>query len=201
MILIMILVLAASLQGQTTPKKGVTFFAPGSVYIYLQGSMAWVNPDHYIYDSKESALAPVFGLGFRAINFYDRIFLTLEFDYSQATFDSGNYDTRVRFYNFKLGSEFRFGIKRDLAFTVALGVGSITYPDQGYLSYDGDNEITLLVELGARLRFSKHLSIRTDLRLFAEPESIDDCYDEYYYCDDDSRLIATSLSIGLQFDF
>lgn len=193
-------VLAASLQGQTATKKRVTFFAPGSVYVYVQGGMAWVNPDHYIYDSKESAIAPVFGLGFRAVNFHDRSYLALEFDYSQAKYGTGYFDTRVRFYNFKIVSEFRFGRKRDVSFTTALGIGSITYPDEGDYGYYQNGEITLLVEFGVKVKLIKHVSLRTDLRLFAEPESSGDYYDEYYY-NDDSRLIASSLAIGLQFDF
>jgi hypothetical protein len=201
-ILILVFALAALLPGQTEPKRRVTFFAPGSVYVYLQGAMTWVNPDHNLHNSKEIAFAPVLGVGFRAVNFYDRIFLTLEFDCSQAAFDSGNHDRKVRFYNFKLGSEFRIGRKRDLAFTTAFGVGSITYPGLGPISTFGDSELTFLVELGARVRFSRHMSLRTDLRLFAEPESItDDCFDEYYYCGDDSRLVAASVSMGFQFDF
>lgn len=195
MVLILLLMLVLPVLGQKAPKKSVTFFAPGSFYIYLQGSMAWVNPDHYIYDSKEGAFAPVFGVGFRAVDF-NWMYLNLEFDFSQASYGSGYDDARVRFYNFKLGSEFWLSGNRNLGILAGIGVGSITYPDQSYNSYDGNSEITLLLELGLKVKLSRHLSIRSDFRFFTEPESAGD-----YYYEDDSRLIASALSIGLQFNF
>ncbi len=195
MVLMLLVILVLPVLGQRAPKKKVTFFSPGSFYVYLQGSMAWVNPDHAIYDSKEGAFAPVFGVGFRAIDF-NWMYLNLEFDFSQASYGSGYTDTRVRFYNFKLGTEFAFPWSRDLGFLAAFGVGSITYPDQYYDSYDGKSEITFLVELGVKVKLSRHLSIRSDFRFFTEPESVED---DYY--DDDTHLIASALTVGLQYNF
>lgn len=194
--LILLLMLVVPVLGQKAPKENVTFFAPGSFYVYLQGSMAWVNPDHAIYSSKEGAFAPVFGVGFRAVDL-NWMYLNLEFDFSQVRYGSGYADRRVRFYNFKLGTEFAFPWIRNLGFLAAFGVGSITYPDQSYDSYDGKSEITFLAELGVKVKLSRHLSIRSDLRFFTEPESIDD---DYYY-EDSSHLIASALSVGLQYNF
>lgn len=197
MVLILLFMLVLPVLGQNPPKKKVTFFAPGSFYVYVQGSMAWVNPYHEIYSSKEGAFAPVFGVGFRAISLGNMKFLNLEFDFSQARYDGGwdYYDQRVRFYNFKTAFEFWMSRKRNLGFLAAIGVGSITYPDQPYDSYDGKSEITLLLEVGTKMRLSKHLAVRSDLRfsIIPEPE------DEYY--DDESTLVATVLTVGLQFNF
>lgn len=194
MVLILLLMLVVPVLGQRAPKKSVTFFAPGSFYIYLQGSMAWVNPDHFIYDSKEGTFAPVFGVGFRAVDF-NWMYLNLEFDFSQARYGSGYDEARVRFYNFKLGTEFWLSGNRNPGFLMAVGVGSITYPDLSYNSYNGNNEITFLLEVGMKVKLSRHLSIRSDFRFFTEPDSVSD-----YYYEDNSHLIATALSVGLQFN-
>jgi hypothetical protein len=202
--LLIVLVVPILSQGKTKkPRKQVTFFSPGSFYVFLLGSFVRINPDHYIYDPKKSAIAPVFGFGWRALNFGSNFFMNLEFDYSQSKLESGVYygNRRVRFYNFKLGVEYWLKNPRKFAIIGNMGFGSITYPDISDTNYDGNNEPTLFLELGIKAALSKNLSFRTDFRFFLEPnEGGDDYYyDEYY--DDNSHLIAFAMSAGIQFNF
>ena len=200
-VLILLIMLVMPVWAKKARGKGVTFFAPGSVYVYLQGSWVYINPDYFIYDSKENAFAPVFGVGCRVIDFGNSMFMNLEFDFSQVTFDSepGYTDKRVRFYNFKLGGEFLF-FHNKLGLLTNIGIGNITYPDRYDYGYDGNSELTLLLELGIKIAMTKHLNFRTDCRFFTEPDT--NLYDDYYYYgDDDSRLIGFTLAVGLQYNF
>ncbi len=201
--LMLMLMTAVSVSAQKPRKKPVSFFASQSFYVYVQGALMNVNPDHYLDNSKESTFAPLFGAGFRAINFGKRMFLNLEFDYSQANygpgFDPG--DRRVRFYCYKVGGEYRLSRKKNSSLWTALGLATIRFPDLFY-NYDGESEHTLLLEVGFKLALYKHFSLRADFRFFTE--SVESYYDEYldeWINERDPRLVATALTVGVQFNF
>ncbi|MCP5108593.1 MAG: porin family protein [bacterium] len=201
---ILVIVLVMPLSAQKPRKKKVTFFAPQSFYVYVQGALINVNPGHYLDDPKESAFAPLFGAGFRAIRFSDRMFLNLEFDYSQANYGPGFEpgDRRVRFYCYKLGAEYRLSGKKDSSLWAAVGLANISFPDLSYYSYGDDSELTLLLEVGLKLALYKRFSLRADFRFLTE--NVDSYYDEYYdewINESDPRTIATALTVGVQFNF
>jgi hypothetical protein len=200
----LMLMTAVSVSAQKPRKKPVSFFASQSFYVYVQGALMNVNPDHYLDDSKESAFAPLFGAGFRALNFSNRMFLNLEFDYSQANYGPGfeSGDRRVRFYCYKLGGEYRLSGKKDSSLWMAVGLATISFPDLFYYNYDGDSEHTLLLEVGFKLALYKHFSLRADFRFFTE--SVQSYYDEYYdewINEREPRLVATALTVGVQYNF
>ncbi len=200
----LMLVTAVSVSAQKQRKKPVSFFASQSFYVYVQGALMNINPEHYLDDSKESAAAPLFGAGFRALNFSNRMFLNLEFDYSQANYGPGLEpgDRRVRFYCYKVGGEYRLSRKKDSSLWVALGLATVSFPDLPYYNYNDDSENTLLVEVGVKLAIYKHFSLRADFRFFTE--SVESYYDEYYdewINESDPRLVATALTVGVQFNF
>ncbi len=218
LISILVLAMVLPLSADQKKRKGkVQFFAPGSVYLYTGVALNSINPDHILTGTKETAVGPLFGVGCRVIDFGNNFSLNLEFDYTMSKFGTYYFSTdgKVRFLNFKLGGEFWFAPKDRFALLVNIGVTSIDYSGMDGYYYD-DNELALSLEIGAKIKFSKHLSLRADLRFFLEPDDGEydyyDYYDEYnydgytyynepYWDDSSSRLIAWALSVGLQFNF
>lgn len=131
-------------------------------------------------------------------------FFSLEFDYSQANYGPGYelVDRRVRFYCYKVGGEYRLSRKKDSSLWMALGLATIRFPDLYYSNYGEDSESTLLLEVGLKLALYKHFSLRADFRFFTE--SVESYYDEYldeWINEREPRLVATALTVGVQFNF
>ncbi|MDQ1354456.1 MAG: hypothetical protein QG657_4765, partial [Acidobacteriota bacterium] len=108
-----VLLLAALLipfQASAKNRPGnVSYFSPGSFYIYTMASWMFEVPSLDTYGNKGDSAAPMVGLGYTLVNFGNRTLINMEFDVAQAKFDSylaGN--KKTWFYTLALNCEYRF---------------------------------------------------------------------------------------------
>jgi hypothetical protein len=179
-------------------KRKVTYFSPSSFYVYSMAS--WINnvPSYY-YGYKDSAAAPLLGLGYTVVNFGDRMLLNLELDASTAEFDFAQIEpTRIWFYTFLFNGEYRLFPVTPLSFY--LGFGGTVFD---YDSAEG-SEFVLTFNVGAKVRLAKHLMLRVELRHHWQGTG------DYYYWDDEwgyygdevsGDPFGTAIAAGVEFHF
>ncbi len=193
-------------------KRGshVKYFSKNSLYIY---GMAALNnfdaPAEYWedwdYDTADG-VAPMAGIGFRAFNFGNRLFVNLEFDFMPTRFDMDAWEHKVDFYTAMINMEGRFFNSSPVTLLFGIGVGFIDMKDQWVWDhFEDDTRVTLALELGFKFPVMKKLFFRGGLRFYSEvyPDYDGYYYDEYgnEYNDTNLDRLATTVMLGLEFHF
>jgi opacity protein-like surface antigen len=198
-------------------KSKIRFFSPRSFYIYVMGSYHYFAPpiDFYLALGSEStdAFAPVLGIGYRIVNFWDRLFISLEADFSTARYDFGDFsrNQNISLLTFMLNIEGTLSSRVPVILFGGAGVGVHWMTDLGYSAipgdyiWYGDDHLTVLaLDLGIKIPLSRHLLIRAEYQWNGEVYGSFDYYDEYWYDEwDDTRwdFLSSSLSVGLEYHF
>ncbi len=201
MFIIMVMVIGVSFP----ETKSVSFFSPGSFYIYIEGGTIGINPyEPYEYGGKEWGTTMIFGAGYTLLNIHNRYKLNFEFDFSNPKYsvfsDYEYFDQRISFANYKLDFEYLFRNGRVSLFS-GIGVSNIKYLENEF--YHEYSITVMLVEAGLKVALSKNLFLRGEFKFFLDPEeNTIDYYDDYYFdFDDDSSPIASVFAIGLELKF
>lgn len=197
-------------------KSKIRFFSPGSFYIYIMGSYNHFSPleEHFLelgLDSSD-AFAPVLGIGYRVVNIRDRLFVSLEGDYSPATYNFEDFarDQKINTLTFMLNVEGRVASKKfPVVIFGGIGLGIHQLFDLGYEDFQGDyipvgdDTITVLaLDIGIKIPVSRSFFIRTEFQWNGEVYGDYDYYDEYgEWGDTQWDFLSSSLSVGLEFHF
>jgi len=195
------------------PRSKIKFFSPGSFYIYVMGSYNHFSPlgEHYLELGPDSsdAFAPVLGIGYRIVNIRDRLFVSLEGDYSPATYNFGDFarDQKINTFTFMLNVEKR-GVSKKFPVVIfcGIGVGIHQLPDLGYVDLLGDyipaddDTITVMaLDIGFKIPVSRKFFIRTEFQWNGEIYGDYAYYDQYdEWGDTQWNFLSSSLSVGLE---
>lgn len=201
---------------KSKPKSKVRFFSPGSFYIYVMGSYNHFSPlgEHYLELGPDSAdaFAPVLGIGYRVVNFRDRLFFCLEGDYSPATYNFGEFarEQKINTLTFMVNVERRSASKK-FPVVIFAGVGVVIHqlPDLGYVDLvgdfipaDDDTVIAFTLDIGIKIPISRSFFIRAEYQWNGDVSGDYEYYDEYDEWDDTQwDFVSSSLSVGLEFHF
>ena len=217
-LIFMILFILAG-RGQLFPKSQsiIRFFSPRSLYIYLMGSYNYFTPpmDYNLTmgSASSDAFAPVVGIGYRVVNFWDRLFISLEGDFSMARYNFGdaarNRDISLLTFMFNL--EGTVYPKFPLLVYCGVGVGFHRLADLGYeniwgdyIRYGDDHLTVLALDLGIKIPISHHLLIRTEFQWNGEVYG-NFAYGDEYWNDEWNNtqwdFLSSSVSVGLEFHF
>ncbi|MCK5057235.1 MAG: hypothetical protein KAT34_11305 [Candidatus Aminicenantes bacterium] len=196
----------------------VTYFSLKSLYFYTMGSFGRYNPtdEHFLELGTRSANAfsSLFGGGFRLVNIRDRFFFNLEADYSEFTFDFGDYarDQKIgtltvmvdlEWFLRRLPVSFTFGVGATLHFLSDLG-----YYDKHdrYISTGDDTVIATAMRIGIKYPLSRRFTLRSEFRWSGEYYG--DYYNNYYwdsygnyYDDSEWDFIFSALCFGVEYHF
>lgn len=191
------------------PKSKITFFSPGSLYIYVMGSYNHFSPleRHFLELGPNSAdaFAPVLGIGYQVVNIRDRLFVSLEGDYSPATYNFENFvrDQKINTFTLMLNVEKRVASKKSpVVIFCGIGVGILRLPDLGNVDYIPADDATITVmalDIGFKIPISRRFFIRTEFQWNGE------VYEDYaYYYEYDEwdntqwNFLSSSLAVGLE---
>jgi len=198
------------------PRSRIRFFSPGSFYIYAMGSYNYFSPleEHFLELGPDSAdtFAPVLGIGYRVVNINNRLFVSLEGDYSPAVYNFEDFarNQKINTFTFMLNIEGSTASKKfPVIIFCGMGVGIHQLPDLGYVDLlgdyitTGDDTITVMaLDIGFKIPISRRFFIRTEFQWNGE------VYGDYYYYDEydewgDTQwdFLSSSLSVGLEFHF
>jgi hypothetical protein len=201
---------------KSKPKSKVRFFSPGSFYIYVMGSYNHFSPleEHFLELGPDSsdAFAPVLGIGYRVVNIKDRLFVSLEGDYSPASYNFEDFarEQKINTFTFMLNVEGRVASKKfPVVIFAGIGVGIHQLPDLGYEDLLGDyipaadDTITVLaLDIGIKIPVSRSFFIRAEFQWNGEVYGDYAYYDEYdEWGDTQWDFLSSSLSVGLEFHF
>lgn len=199
-------------------KSDVRFFQPGSFYIYVMGSYTHLSPPVDLFlplgDEAANAFGPTIGVGFRIVNFGNKVFINLEGDYTLTSFDFAPYAEDQKVHMITLGFNVEGRLSPRFHLFGGMGVTFHRFSDLGYygptdIFFDmgGDTITTLELALGIKIPISRNLSFRTEFRINSEVYGDFDYYDDYYYdeyYDDefsDWEFVSSSFMIGLELRF
>jgi hypothetical protein len=199
----------AAEEGENKRKRSnVRYFSKNSLFIYGLGATHNFDPpgDYYFELGLDQAntFAPVVGIGFRMLNWGNRFFLNLAFDFVPAEFDFFDApDQKVNFYTIMLDVEFNLFRSTPMGFYLGMGVGFVTLRNL-WVVYQGDmvrqsNETitTMAMEFGLKYPISRKMFLRGAVRLHGELVPSYDYWDEYDNNSDFDRL-STSLMFGIE---
>jgi hypothetical protein len=189
-------------------KSTVKFFGPGGLYVYVMGSYNRFAPsqDHRMALGSESshAYATILGIGYRVVNINDRVFISLEGEYSPITYNFGDFarNQEISVFSFLLNFEGRIFSIFPLAVFGGLGVGFHGLSDLGYENDQGDyirvgdDMVTILVlDVGIKVPISRFLLIRTEFQWNSES------YNPIEFRNTYRVLKSSALSMGLDIHF
>jgi hypothetical protein len=198
------------------PRSKIRFFSPGSFYIYVMGSYNHFSPseEHFLELGSDSAdaFAPVFGLGYWLVNINNRFFISLEGDFSPASYNFGDSarDQKINTLTFMLNMEVKTASKKfPVVIFGGMGVGVHQLFDLGYVDLlgeyvpIGDDTITVMaLDLGIKIPISRRFFIRAEYQWNGEvyaDYNYDGEYDEW----DDTQwdFLSSSFSLGLEIHF
>lgn len=199
-------------------KSTVKFFGPGGLYVYVMGSYNRFAPpdDYYMALGVESShtYAPLLGIGYRVVNINDRIFFSLEGEYSWAAYNFAGLtrEQRISAVSFMFNVEGRILSKFPLVVFGGFGFGVHELLDLGYENDQGDfipikdDAMTILVlDVGIKIPIFQHLVIRTEFQWNSESYGQDDYYLDYWSNRWDKKevdvLHSSALSMGLEIHF
>jgi hypothetical protein len=198
------------------PKSMIRFFSPGSFYIYVMGSYNHFSPseEHFLELGPDSsdAFAPVLGIGYRVVNIRDRLFVSIEGDYSPAMYNFEDFarEQKINTLTFMLNVEGRVASKKiPVVIFGGIGLGIHQLFDLGYEDFQGyyipvaDDTITVLaLDIGIKIPVSRRFFIRTEFQWNGEVYGDYDYYNEYgEWGDTQWDFLSSSLSMGLEFHF
>lgn len=185
-------------------RKNISFLSPQSFYLYTMASNVDINSyNAYEFRGSESKFSMVYGFGYNIVNFYNHYKINFEIDFISPTYEvfSDNIrDTqKINFFNFKLS--FQYVLPRNkISFFGGLGVGSINFLENTI--FYSERVTSMILQVGAKIRFSKNLSLRAEFNHFLDPgDSYTDYWDDIYYYDNKSIPIASIFAIGLELNF
>ncbi len=196
--------------------SNVRYFSKDSVYVYAMGSTNRLNPDFGNYAlgmDSASTLAPVVGLGWRMINFSNRFFFNLEFDYTPAKFDFfSRSNQHIDFYTLMLDAELKIFRRNPASIFFGMGASLVSLHEPyrgndgyGYYYYGTDSTVAMALELGAKFPLTRKLFFRSGIRVYGKvTPSYDyeyDYWDDEYDDDSDFDAFSTSFSLGLEYHF
>jgi hypothetical protein len=189
-------------------KSTVKFFAPGGLYVYVLGSYNRFAPsqDHRTALGSESshAYAPLLGVGYRVVNINDRVFVSLEGEYSWAAYNFAGLtrEQKISTVSFMLNVKWRISSKFPLVVFGGFGVGSHGLSDLGYENDQGDyilvgdDTVTILVlDVGIKVPISRFLLIRSEFQWNSERYYSIELLNTYRV------LKSSALSVGLELHF
>ncbi len=198
-------------------KSTVKFFAPGGFYVYVMGSYnRFAPPDEYYnalgFESSH-AYAPLLGIGYRVVNINDRVFISVEGEYSPIKYDFEDFarNQEISVFSLMLNFEGRIFSKFPLVVFGGLGFGSHGLSDLGYENDQGeyilvgDDSVAILVlDVGIKVPISRFLLIRTEFQWNSESYGPYEFYtpqiDPLGYRQSD-LLHSSALSMGLEIHF
>jgi hypothetical protein len=202
---------------QKRKSSGLSFFSPGSFFVYVLGTHCNFDPPAKYYldlgGRSVNSFVPMIGLGYRILNSRDNFYLNLSFDYMPAKFDfPHSFNQKANIYTLLLDAEGVFFRDFPISIYFGLGVSIINLDDLGYFdAWDkwvlvGDDSVTAMaIELGMKYTISKNFLIRASLRFIGEiditnHEYWDEYWDDYFY-DNNGILnrLNTSLGVGIEF--
>jgi len=201
---------------ESKPKSKVRFFAPGSFYVYVMGSYDHFSPldEYYLELGPDSADAftPILGIGYRVVNFRDRMFFCLEGDYSPATYNFGEFarEQKINTLTIMVNVERRSASKK-FPVVIFAGVGLVIHqlPDLGYVDLvgdfiptDDDMIFSFAWDIGIKIPISRSFFIRAEYQWNGDVSGDYEYYDEYdEWGDTRWDFVSSSLSVGLEFHF
>jgi hypothetical protein len=201
---------------ESKPKSKIRFFSSGSFYIYVMGSYNHFSPleEHFLELGPDSsdAFAPVLGIGYRVVNIKDRLFVSLEGDYSPATYNFEDFsrEQKINTLTFMLNVE-RRGASKKFPVVIFAGVGVVIHqlPDLGYVDLvgdfipaDDDTVIAFACDIGIKIPISRSFFIRTEFQWNGDVSGDYEYYDEYdEWGDTQWDFLSSSFSVGLEFHF
>ncbi|MCK4766485.1 MAG: hypothetical protein KAW12_30095 [Candidatus Aminicenantes bacterium] len=195
-------------QGQ---KLGITYFSAKSLYFYLLGSFNNFDPpyDNWELGSESSnAFAPVYGVGYRLVNFGNRFFINFEADYAPERYDFRDFVDEQKITTLTFMVDIEWHLRRSpLVFTFGMGAGLFRLHDLGYYDlldeyvYLGSETITAVtMRFGMKIPISRDILLRGEIRWSGE--SYGGSYDYYwdeYYGDGEWDYLSSALCFGLEF--
>jgi hypothetical protein len=180
------------------------------------GSYNYFSPleEHFLELGPDSsdAFAPVLGIGYRVVNIKDRLFVSLEGDYSPATYNFEDFarDQKINTLTFMLNVEGRIAFKKfPIVIFGGVGVGIHQLPDLGYedlpgdyISFGDDTITVMALDLGIKIPISRSFFIRTEFQWNGEVYGDYNYYDEYdEWGDTQWDFLSSSFSVGLEIHF
>ncbi|MDQ1350877.1 MAG: hypothetical protein QG657_1179 [Acidobacteriota bacterium] len=184
-------------QGMAKSRPGnVTYFSPGSFYIYTMASWMVDIPSLDINGHEGDAAAPMVGLGYTLVNFGNRTLINMEFDVAQTKFDSFlTGSKRNWFYTLALNCEYRF-FRMPMSAYAGLGGAMIHYAPT-------HDELVFAANAGLKFNLGKKVKLRAEIRHFWQGWG-----DTYYWDDDwfidfegDAQDFGSAIAMGLEFHF
>ena len=217
-LVVLVLALAGgTLFSQSKPKSRVRWFSPGSLYIYILGSFNRFTPPDvhslWLGYGNSEAFAPVFGIGYRVVNFGDKFFINLEGEYSPASYDFSGYtrDQKISVLSVMINAEGNISRRVPVILFGGIGIGSHHLSDLKYEDYWGDivtlgddNILVMALDIGVKFPISKRLLIRAEYQWNGEVYNDFDDYWDYWDDEwDNTRwdFLSSSVSIGIEFHF
>jgi opacity protein-like surface antigen len=213
--LIMILIITNGCWLFSKAKSRVEYFAPGSLYFYLMGSYNHFSPpQQYSYElgyDHSDAFAPVLGLGYRVIQMGKSLFISIEGDYTPASYNFDEYvwDQKISVFTLMVNMEGTISKKFPVILYGGLGMAIHHFADLGYEDYWGDwistgddNKTVLALDIGLKFPISRNLYIRTEMQWNGNVDS-GTVYDDEGVEDDWTEwdFLSSSFSVGLELHF
>ncbi len=198
---------------ESQPRSKIRFFSPGSFYIYVMGSYNHFSPleEHFLELGSDSAdaFAPVFGIGYWLVNIRNRFFVSLEGDFSPASYNFEDFarDQKINTLTFMLNMEVKTASKKfPVVIFGGIGVGVHQLFDLGfvdhlgeYISIGDDTKAVLAMDLGIKIPISRKFLIRAEYQWNGEVYGDYDYYDEYDEWDDTQwDFLSSSFSVGIE---
>jgi hypothetical protein len=155
------------------------------------------------------AYAPILGIGYRVVNINERVFISLEGEYSPITYDFGDFarNQKTSVFSFLLNFEGHIFSKFPLAVFGGFGFGSHRLSDLGYENDQGDyivvgdDKVTILVlDVGIKVPISRLLLIRSEFQWNSESSGFSTTQVDPLERQSDF-LHSSALSMGLEIHF
>ncbi len=175
--------------------------------LYFFSMVQWVSDplNEYGYNNS-SDFTVLYGAGYNILNYHDKIFLNLEFDYfgTDYRFYYLDYSGTRRVYSISVDLEYKFRRKSNFVVYGGMGFALIEYPGMKKNNIIINSEQALVGKVGIKYRIMRNLRFRTEIRTFWDFYDGGGYYhyDYYYnYYDvfyDDTYSIAFAFTAGVE---
>lgn len=195
---LLLAILLIPFQAMAKKKPGnVTYFSPGSFYIYTMASWIVAIPSLDIYGHEGDTAAPMVGLGYTVVNFGNKILINMELDAAPGKFDTflaGN--EKIWFYNLGLNMEYNSFCRLPMSAYVGLG-GSLLHYSSAH------DEYVFAANAGVKFVLSKNIRLRAEIRHYWQGWGDIYYWDDNWYIDyeGDAQDFGTAIAMGLEFHF
>jgi hypothetical protein len=180
--------------------RGKAQFELPRMYVYTMASTIAINPyDGYDFNASQSNFTFLNGFGCNIVNFYNRYKINFEMEFTSPNFevfsDKGVSDVqKIRLTYSKITFQYILPGNNISAFG-GFGAANIKFLENDILYAADITAMTL--QLGAKLRIIKNVSLRAEFTHFLIPGETDDELEVYT----DDTPLASIFAIGAEYHF